>query len=663
MGAINVNGTGAWLVLGAGVSAQPPASVPLWGTMKTRLIEQVCEVLADLNDRLWHNDESRYAFRDAKRLLPPAVYPEAVMECLSHAYGRLPVRDMLCRCIGGPRGSRAPNGAHAAIAQLCRRQQIAGIITTNFDTLLEEALKKAGVPYEVHLDDLPEMPQAIPILKLHGSLHDPSSLHFVRGDYYRRLSLPLAAKMRQRLGAGDLILCGYSGCDIDLFPVLRDVIRTRAGQRRATVVDPRPLGENTRYAPLEANIRYVQRPAGEFFCELAQLPACDAGRPRASEPLSLLPHTNPFECVVFLADCRLAVGDWPEAFRLFFLAQDIAEDSGDMIKLPLAMFGKSLALHGLNDVVWAESEYSAGRTLLADICSRNSQFATAEIFKQFAMSLDSIQRAGAQRRFSTGGVCGRMDEGKSRINYSVSDAEDLRHLLGWEFRARRKIALAALRAAGCAADAGGRDRMLTVAQSLFADFAPSNSPLQGSRGEPMPLPVIFRQFVSGYAARLGGSGASSEDLEKCLDACRPNGFYEEAAYCLYLLGRRGEEYRSIIDLCELNEQTDIVLTLTGKAKPFGHTVTSYTPPPPRSDMKKYQVVHIQGVEGYGEKNIVETTATALSARDAIASVAPVEHLQGWDWKGSGDSTAGLFNPAAANRSQEYCDYWFASEEE
>ena len=77
-------------------------------------------------------------------------------------------------------------------------------------------------------------------------------------------------------------------------------------------------------------------------------------------------------------------------------------------------------------------------------------------------------------------------------------------------------------------------------------------------------------------------------------------------------------------------------------------------------MPTYRVEHIQGVQGYGEKVIeLFEHVSAFCAMDAIRKVTKVS---GWTAKDHGD-TASLFNPEAPNRSEEYCDYYWAELQE
>jgi hypothetical protein len=112
-------------------------------------------------------------------------------------------------------GEKVPTTAHRAIADLVRRGAIRVIITTNFDRLLELAMKDAGVtPIVISNADaaegaLPLVHQHACVIKLHGDYQDPriknSSAELAAYD--PRLSKLLD----QVLDEFGLVICGWSG--------------------------------------------------------------------------------------------------------------------------------------------------------------------------------------------------------------------------------------------------------------------------------------------------------------------------------------------------------------------------------------------------------------------------------------------------------------------
>jgi len=107
-----------------------------------------------------------------------------------------------------------PTEAHRAIARLVKSGMVSLIVTTNFDTLMEEALRAEAVPYEVITEesDVRQMsvfPDRCRILKVNGDFErgmlriTPEDLrHYppVMEDYLRRI-----------FGEYGLVACGWSG--------------------------------------------------------------------------------------------------------------------------------------------------------------------------------------------------------------------------------------------------------------------------------------------------------------------------------------------------------------------------------------------------------------------------------------------------------------------
>ncbi len=76
-------------------------------------------------------------------------------------------------------------------------------------------------------------------------------------------------------------------------------------------------------------------------------------------------------------------------------------------------------------------------------------------------------------------------------------------------------------------------------------------------------------------------------------------------------------------------------------------------------MAKFDVTHIIGEQGYGEKEILTQDVEAKNALEAIFQIAPPE-CRKWTANSINWNQAALFNPAAPNRSEEYCDYYIAN---
>jgi hypothetical protein len=129
-------------------------------------------------------------------------------------------------------GRKIPTKAHHAVARLVRAGFVRVIITTNFDRLIENALREAGVePTVIKSDD--DLAGAVPLI------HSRCYLIKVHGDYLdtrirntdielSAYSAPMNALLDRVVDEHGLIISGWSS---DWDPALRAII-TRAPNRR-----------------------------------------------------------------------------------------------------------------------------------------------------------------------------------------------------------------------------------------------------------------------------------------------------------------------------------------------------------------------------------------------------------------------------------------------
>jgi SIR2-like domain len=115
----------------------------------------------------------------------------------------------------------APNALHRSIAALRPRS----LFTTNFDDLLEQALRDERYPYSVVIadDEIPFISSSIcPVVKLHGSIDRPSSIVFTNRDYelYEHRHPGIARLLAAELQTKTVLLVGYSASDPDFRMIL-----------------------------------------------------------------------------------------------------------------------------------------------------------------------------------------------------------------------------------------------------------------------------------------------------------------------------------------------------------------------------------------------------------------------------------------------------------
>jgi len=178
--------------------------------------------------------------RDEAAALFKACYPEAFFQVLTELLGeeaRAPIT-MLADI------SATPNAAHALFAWLLVERR-ATVITTNWDTLIEDALEEdvARVWRPAGEGAFEHYRAGSPcLIKLHGSLHDPSSVSATLRATAGIVPESLRDVMHTALEDKVCIFIGYSGRDLDLGPLLRQVRfrKTHAITRSATSRIPLP---------------------------------------------------------------------------------------------------------------------------------------------------------------------------------------------------------------------------------------------------------------------------------------------------------------------------------------------------------------------------------------------------------------------------------------
>ena len=111
-------------------------------------------------------------------------------------------------------GLKQPTAAHTAIAQLVARGLVRVIITTNFDRLIETALREAGVEPtvlstpELVAGALPLIHTPCCVLKVHGDYLDPRILNSpAELSTYKPALVELLDQVFDQFG---LIVCGWS---------------------------------------------------------------------------------------------------------------------------------------------------------------------------------------------------------------------------------------------------------------------------------------------------------------------------------------------------------------------------------------------------------------------------------------------------------------------
>src|SRR5688500_10180695 len=201
----------AVLFCGAGVSMDPPATLPDWHTLR----DETLRATAGRDERLGAHLETLLQLEmladPGKRGLPPEVVASVLSAATPRYFQSLRTLD---------HGSINQN--HKLIARMAAAGVIRHVITTNFDRLVEVALREEGVAsricrtdgeFEAYANE-PDDPSMVYVFKIHGSLDIPESIIARVEDEGRGLAGPKTAVIRKLLREFVFLFWGYSGADL-----------------------------------------------------------------------------------------------------------------------------------------------------------------------------------------------------------------------------------------------------------------------------------------------------------------------------------------------------------------------------------------------------------------------------------------------------------------
>lgn len=166
--------------------------------------------------------------------------------------------------------SDQPNANHEAIAELARRGRCRAVVTTNFDTLLERAFRRAGLDCQVF-----EKPEhfsknsngGCSISKIHGSVSASAGLVDTVSQKLRGLSFPVRARLIDLYQCNHIVVVGFSGADLAFgADYLALSALKSSGKGISWIVEPgRPLNPHAKAAIESVNGRPVEATIGEVF--------------------------------------------------------------------------------------------------------------------------------------------------------------------------------------------------------------------------------------------------------------------------------------------------------------------------------------------------------------------------------------------------------------
>jgi hypothetical protein len=219
--------------VGAGASAMPPSRLPTWKGFNDLLLECLCERLNEYSSNRQPTAEMLAAFRERRdntSFLAPDFQAQIMEEQVGADY--FAVWQSLDTNEFGP--------VHAGLAELASRGRLAAVITTNFDRLIEAALESRGVPFRA-VHDAPGFAAlagvvngdlgALPIVKIHGSIEDSSSLVDTLRQRLAGRPEALGVVLNALLRRAPWLYLGFSGADFSYDPHYLGVLDAAADAR------------------------------------------------------------------------------------------------------------------------------------------------------------------------------------------------------------------------------------------------------------------------------------------------------------------------------------------------------------------------------------------------------------------------------------------------
>jgi tetratricopeptide (TPR) repeat protein len=198
------------VLAGAGISAITPSDVPSWWHFNTTVLERIVALamqdlaLAPETVETLHaltiDDVGVALFSE---LAADSIAGDGWFWLLRHLDGTVPAQ------------------CHDALAQLAADGRLAAIVTTNFDTLIEQAFADAGVPLDIHLPGAgPPAPLTgdgpCRLLKVHGSVGDAQSLVDLTSQKLRGLPQTTRRWLMEAFAEHPVLVAGFSGADLQL---------------------------------------------------------------------------------------------------------------------------------------------------------------------------------------------------------------------------------------------------------------------------------------------------------------------------------------------------------------------------------------------------------------------------------------------------------------
>lgn len=256
---------------GAGISYAPPASAPLWPSLRDGLLaaflkrlaatghltgQEVTNTLASVaglatNNKLW-------------------IKPEVAMHWFHRTF-----RDELFGAFSVLQQG-TPNSNHQILAALAKGGFISSLLTTNFDLYLENALAAVRADFRVFagtavtgvtsplstLALAANRARVFRLVKVHGTLTRTETIQATLEQVGHQFPEAISTRLASLIRKHHVVVVGYSGNDYDVFPFLK---REATRMASLTWLCREPTGLHPDVPKLRRDIRLTAGDVNRFF--------------------------------------------------------------------------------------------------------------------------------------------------------------------------------------------------------------------------------------------------------------------------------------------------------------------------------------------------------------------------------------------------------------
>lgn len=325
------------VVAGAGISKDSPSDLPSWWEYNISLLDEIGkfggEALEQTN--LLNMDM-------IQQMVPVISISEFFVDRIA-SYSYYPLLTLL--------DGANPNMNHLLLARKAKEKAISGIVTTNFDTLLEQAFEQENVDYKVYDEDedfSEIIPGIFPIYKVHGSSANPTKAIDTVHQKLRGLSMEKRSILKKLFSENHILFMGFSGEDF-LFGTEYLPVQENKNNGYGITWIAYPGGKfnnNTKkiIEDCEAEVLEVKLP--DFYRRMGwEIPEPVIRKETYKEPFSrragtmirrLLekPYIGQWACAGLCLDLMMCTGDWENAEKVYCLIKKKLQQMNQFIIEP-----------------------------------------------------------------------------------------------------------------------------------------------------------------------------------------------------------------------------------------------------------------------------------------------------------------------------------------